>query len=116
MFVLLVINAAIYVHYINGVIRDASRCDSFLSLRILKEFKSVYIRVTSFTENSPCHRKQITATKRRSARAGRTFTFTRYCDKSFVFLNRSDQYWKDKVIGKFKLARIGLPLSYDITL
>lgn len=72
MFVLLVINAAIYVHYINGVIRDASRCDSFLSLRILKEFKSVYIRVTSFTENSPCHTKQITATNRRSARAGRT--------------------------------------------
>lgn len=99
-----------------GLYANASRCDSFLSLRILKEFKSVYIRVTSFTENSPCHRKQITATKRRSARAGRTFTFTRYCDKSFVFLNGSDQYWKDKVIGKFKLARIGLPLSYDITL
>lgn len=56
MFVLLVINAAIYVHYQNGVIRE---CKS---------------------------------------------------------LNRSDQYWKDKVIGKFKLARIGLPLSYDITL
>ena len=55
-----------------GLYANASRCDSFLSLRILKEFKSVYIRVTSFTENSPGHTKQITATKRRSARAGRT--------------------------------------------
>ena len=72
MFVLLVINAAVMFTIKMGLYANASRCDSFLSLRILKEFKSVYIRVTSFTENSPCHTKQITATKRRSARAGRT--------------------------------------------